>query len=286
MLNETEEIFIEENFTQVNVPVPEFLNFRRDVRAMSAGLDPAAVQSLVDMYYTLQEKRMAYAAKARELEKAGSPSSLVSHYADTLKLMESSLKYPLQQFAQSTTTGSWAMSQYGIGPVLAAGLLSYIDITKAQTAGSIWRYAGLDPTSKWEKGQIRPFNAELKVLCWKIGQSFMKFSGKDQCFYGKLYLSDKVRRTEMNENGEFADRAKQILTEKNWKANQSRATLESGKLPLGQIDAQARRYAVKIFLSHYHEVAYQDHFGEPAPKPYILAHGDHVHRIEVPNSPF
>jgi hypothetical protein len=37
----------------------------------------------------------------------------------------------------------------GIGPVIAAGLLANIDITKAPTAGHIWRFAGLDPSSKW-----------------------------------------------------------------------------------------------------------------------------------------
>ena len=265
---------------------PVFDRFSRDVRNLTESLDQASARKIVDAYYTLQENRMAFAAQTRELEKQGSPHELVALLYDGLYRMEKSLKAPLQQFAGSTVEGKWALEQYGIGPVLAAGLLAHIDITKAPTAGSVWRYAGLDPTMTWEKGQKRPFNAELKTLCWKIGQSFMKFSGKEQCFYGQLYKQDKARRIEKNEAGDYADFAKSILEKKNFKVNQTRAKLETGKLSDAQIDAQARRFAVKIFLSHYHAVAYQAHHGEPAPRPYIIAHGDHVHEIAIPNNPF
>ena len=258
----------------------------RDVINMAVDLDTNATRLLVDAYYTLQENRMAFAAQARELEKQDSPHELVAYLSTQIQILEKSLKRPLESFANSTVPGQWALDQYGIGPVLAAGLLAHIDITKAPTAGSIWRYAGLDPTQTWEKGQKRPFNAELKTLCWKIGQSFMKFSGKDECFYGQLYKQDKARRIAKNEAGDYADFAKSILDKKNFKANQTRAKLESGVLSDAQIDAQARRFAVKIFLSHYHAVAYQAHHGTPAPRPYIIAHGDHVHEITIPNNPF
>jgi hypothetical protein len=273
-----------DNLAPLDFPV--FDRFSRDVRNLTESLDQASARKIVDAYYTLQENRMAFAAQTRELEKQGSPHELVALLYDGLYRMEKALKAPLQQFAGSTVEGKWALEQYGIGPVLAAGLLAHIDITKAPTAGSVWRYAGLDPTMTWEKGQKRPFNAELKTLCWKIGQSFMKFSGKDQCFYGQLYKQDKARRIEKNEAGDYADFAKSILEKKNFKVNQTRAKLETGKLSDAQIDAQARRFAVKIFLSHYHAVAYQAHHGEPAPRPYIIAHGDHVHEIAIPNNPF
>lgn len=265
---------------------PLYTRFNRDVRSLAAEMDQNSTRKLVDAYYTIQENRMAFSAQARELQSQGSPSELVEFLSYNLQLMEKSLKFPLESFADSTVAGKWALSQYGIGPVLAAGLCAHIDITKAPTAGSVWRYAGLDPTQKWEKGQKRPFNAELKTLCWKIGQSFMKFHKRDECFYGQLYRQDKDRRVSKNEAGDYADFAKEILDTKNFKVNQTRATLETGILSDAQIDAQARRFAVKIFLSHYHAVAFQAHYGEPAPRPYIIAHGDHVHEIAIPGNPF
>ena len=275
-----------ETFNDSDFDFPMFTRFARDVRSMSSDLDSASARNIVDAYYTLQENRMAFAAQARELEKQESPHELVAFMAHNLHLMEKALKFPLERFAEASVAGEWALSMYGIGPVLAAGLSAHVDIAKAPTAGSVWRYAGLDPTQTWEKGQKRPYNAELKTLCWKIGQSFMKFSGKEQCFYGQLYKQDKARRIAKNEAGDYADFAKSILEKKNFKVNQTRAKLESGVLSDAQIDAQARRFAVKIFLSHYHAVAYQAHHGEPAPRPYIIAHGDHVHEIAIPNNPF
>ena len=255
-----------ETFNDSDFDFPMFTRFARDVRSMSSDLDSASARNIVDAYYTLQENRMAFAAQARELEKQESPHELVAFMAHNLHLMEKALKFPLERFAEASVAGEWALSMYGIGPVLAAGLSAHVDITKAPTAGSVWRYAGLDPTMKWEKGQKRPFNAEFKTLCWKIGQSFMKFSGKEQCFYGQLYKQDKARRIAKNEAGEYADRAAQILATKNFKENHTKKVLQSGKLPDAQIDAQARRFAVKIFLSHYHAVAFQAHHGEPAPR--------------------
>lgn len=271
-----------------NFEFPEIIArlLNRDVMNMAVDLDSNSTRSLVDAYYTLQENRIAFAAQARELQKQDSPHELVAYLSTRIEILEKSLKRPLEAFASSTVAGSWALDQYGIGPVLAAGLLAHIDISKAPTAGSVWRYAGLDPTQTWEKGQKRPFNAELKTLCWKIGQSFMKFSGRDECFYGQLYKQDKIRRVEKNEAGDYAEFAKSILDKKNFKVNQTRKTLESGKLSDAQIDAQARRFAVKIFLSHYHAVAYQDYHGRPAPRPYIIEHGGHAHEIAIPGNPF
>jgi len=231
-----------------NLEFPVFDRFSRDVRNLTENLDQSSARKVVDAYYVLQENRMAFAAQTRELEKQNSPHELVALLYDGLYRMEKALKLPLEKFAGSTVEGKWALDQYGIGPVLAAGLLAHVDITKAPTAGSVWRYAGLDPTQTWEKGQKRPFNAEFKTLCWKIGQSFMKFSGKDECFYGQLYKQDKARRIAKNEAGDYAEFAKSILEKKNFKVNQTRAKLETGKLSDAQIDAQARRFAVKIFL--------------------------------------
>jgi hypothetical protein len=275
-----------DNFNPEDFDFPMFNRFSRDIRAMTVELDSRSARELVAAYYNLQTNRIAFAAQARELSKTNSPNELIEYLSHNLGIMEKALKAPLGSYANNSVVGAWAMSQYGIGPVLSAGLMAHIDITKASTAGAVWRYAGLDPTQKWEKGKPRPFNAELKTLCWKIGQSFMKFSGKDECFYGQLYKQDKARRVAKNEAGDYTDFANSILSTNNFKVNQTRKTLESGKLSDAQIDAQARRFAVKIFLSHYHAVAYQAYHGNPAPRTYVIAHGDHVHEIAIPNNPF
>jgi hypothetical protein len=59
----------------------------------------------------------------------------------------------------------------------------------------------------------------------------------------------------------------------------------AGRLPPGQIDARARRYAVKLFLSHLHEVWYKAHFGKAPPLPYPIAILGHAHIKPPPTVP-
>lgn len=104
----------------------------------------------------------------------------------------------------------WFFEQtVGVGPILSALLLSNIDITKADTHGALWRYAGLI-NEVWEKGQKRPWNAALKTACWKIGQSFIKFSDLPSCDYGKIYLSQKDEYWRRNLDGRHKVRAIEI----------------------------------------------------------------------------
>jgi hypothetical protein len=131
----------------------------------------------------------------------------------------------------------------------------------------------------------RPWNASLKVLCWKIGDSFVKQSGRESDIYGKVYRARKEQEVTRNLSGDFADQASQSLEERTIRDKDLRKTLESGRLPDGRIDLRARRYAVKLFLAHLHHVMHVCEFGVDPPKPYVIAHGDHVHFIAPPNWP-
>ncbi len=114
--------------------------------------------------------------------------------------------------------GKWAMEQCGIGPVLSAGLLVHLEIEQAPTAGHLWSYAGFDPTREWKKGEKRPFNAKLKTLCFKIGESFVKVKSREQDVYGKIYKERKALEMSRNEQGLFAEQAKEMA--KKWQSNQ------------------------------------------------------------------
>ncbi|MCL6518175.1 cytochrome P450, partial [Alicyclobacillus sp.] len=130
----------------------------------------------------------------------------------------------------------------------------------------------------------RPWNHHLKVLCWKISRSFVMSKGRPGNFYGKVYEARKALETQRNEAGEYAAQAVEILrTRKIGKTTEAYKWYKNGMLPPAQIEARARRYAVKLFLAHYHEVAYRVRYGEPPPKPYPLAHLGHTEYIMPPN---
>ena len=131
----------------------------------------------------------------------------------------------------------------------------------------------------------RPWNADLKVLCWKIGESFVKTSGNDNEIYGSVYRDRKERETLKNEAKDFAEQARASLAAKRFGVDTvARRYYEQDMLPPARIHLRSQRYAVKLFLSHWHHVAYETEFGHPPPKPYVLDHvGGHVHFIAPPN---
>jgi len=73
----------------------------------------------------------------------------------------------------------------GIGGVLASGIIAWLTepILKAVHVSQIWSYCGLTPESLRKRNERLKYNPKLKVFCWKIGQSFIRF----KCFGRRLY---------------------------------------------------------------------------------------------------
>lgn len=133
---------------------------------------------------------------------------------------------------------------------------------------------------------IRPWNASLKVLCWKIGESFIKVQSNPNDYYGKLYAKRKALEQMKNERGDFSELAKDILARKRFgKDTEAYKHLSSGHLPPAQIHARARRYAVKMFLSHLHEVMWRVVHNSAPPVPYVIEHMGHRDYLPVPGWP-
>lgn len=288
----------------------------RDLKKASYTLSDDEARFLVDSYYNMQENRIRSAAQVRELSKSGEPHEVLLWFEGNAEALEQSIRNALDAYSANHPVGSWARSIIGLGPVITAGLLGHIDITKAPTAGHIWNFAGLNPGVKWAKGQKRPWNAALKTLCWKMGESFVKTSGNDDSFYGRVYKERKDYEMERNLEGKLADQAAAVLATKNigkdtdayaWyagcltrgKAAELLADLKAGAakkaagkpgsgvamLPPAHIHARAKRAAVKLFLSHLHHVWFTTVNGHEPPQPYAIAHLAHAHFINPPNWP-
>ena len=303
------------------------LKLSNDLRDAALTLGPDQVRFMVDLYYQLQRDRIRaknqvkagttfcddctngkiYAdgtdldmpVRLLRLEPSDTcstcegsgvteePNRLISWVSRVARAQERGILTGLDAYSNNQELGRWCRSLYGVGPVISAGLMAHIDITKAPTVGHIWRFAGLDPTSKWVTKTKRPWNAKLKTLCWKAGDRFVKQQNHPKDVYGKVYAQRKAYEAPKNEAGEYADQAEVALRDKKLdKEKVAYAWYVQGKLPPGRLHLRALRYAVKLFLSHYHYVAYELHYGEPPPKPYILTRDNaHTHFEKPPNWP-
>lgn len=259
--------------------LPPVERLSRDIIDACRSLRPEDIRYLVDVYYQVQEFRKAAANQKRAADESTEPHKLIAWLSGQFLTFEGQVKRALDAWTSENTVAKWAKSITGIGPVLSAGLAAHIDITRAPTVGHIWSFCGLNPNARWEKGQKRPFCLRAKVLCWKIGDSFVKFHNHPKCAYGRVYAQRKALELERNEECAFKDQAEATLAAKKIREAETRVHYEAGKLPPGRLDLRARRYAVKLFLAHWHDIAYRAHYGRPPPKPYAIAQLGHAHEI-------
>ena len=130
-----------------------------------------------------------------------------------------------------------------------------------------------------------PYNIKLKVLMWKIGESFIKVSNRGS-MYGELYKERKEYETRKNENLEYKDQAAKALRAKNYSKNSiAYSYYIKGMLPPAQIAARAKRWTVKIFVEHVFEAMYIYKNGELPPIVFPISRLGHVDYIK-PEVPF
>ena len=159
---------------------------------------------------------------------------------------------------------------------------------------SVWRFATtnkdgesvpLTRSSLAKSLSRRPWSADAKVLRWKVGECLVRASGSEKSFYGPYYRNYKAYLEGKNEAGDYREAAAEMLRTKRVEDAQARATLESGKLLPAHLDRRARLWLSKMFLAHWHHVAYEDHHGKPPARPYALEHLGHADYIPPPGWP-
>src|SRR5215471_1715049 len=124
---------------------------RRARRDLAKGLDADQARWLVDFYYSIQDFRIQAQSQVRAIAQGADEGTfdIGIWLGDETESLEAEIRHALNAYSLAHVPGQWAQSITGIGPVIAAGLLAHIDITKAPTVGHIWRFAGLDPTVVW-----------------------------------------------------------------------------------------------------------------------------------------
>ena len=289
------------------------IRLTRDLRQAATELTPKQLRILVDLYYQVQQSRMRAHNQLRHAKEE--PNAWISMMSRYMERMEKVVGGGLLLAADDQAVGRWAMAQIGVGPVLAGALQAYIDITKTPTVSGLWALAGLDPTAVWAKGEKRPWNANLKVVRWKLSDSFVKQRARDGCLYGQVYAERKGLEVARNDAGRFVALAEKTLGMRQIKDADTRAWYEGRypagttaaavaldqarrepyltrvrlapgegqpMLPLGRLELRARRVAVKLFLCHYFEVSFYEHYHTLPPLPYILNKEPEVHTHYIP----
>ena len=329
----------------------------KEVTKSIVKLSDAQIRIILDGYYQVQGYRIILQNQIRAVKQGYDSTddykleAIEWLLADAVN-RENQYKKLIAAYTKNVSVCRWATAIKGIGPVFAAILLSYIDMSKCRHANQFLSYAGLnDNNTPWlgkEKAtelvneaykefglknsdsanedvfqyigertgrtlhkvktafkrhkekdthkstdktilikylSMPPYNMELKKLCFLIGESFVKVSNRGS-LYGEIYKERKAWETSMNEKGHYAEQAAQLLEEFNYsKDTDTYKCLIQGKLSPAHINMRAKRYAVKIFLTHFFEACWTYHYKTKPPVIYPIAFLDHVDYIE-PEVPY
>ncbi|MHA1962477.1 MAG: TIGR-Tas system RNA-guided endonuclease [Candidatus Thorarchaeota archaeon] len=246
------------------------------------------LRALVGSYYDVQKGRIGFENRTRAVKQRKTElTSDIKDEQSILKSVERSIEKRIKtEIEKHTIYSAWLKGIKGIGPVLAGGLIAYIErydpetdtldsIERFPKVSNLWSYAGLgNPKQKRIKGVQSKHSSNLKTHCWKIAKSLVmsgKREGKAMSDYAKLYMKKKAYYNENNKPFDVhIDGAKgyclaqdiepfemgtNISAEnfKKLKAQFEKYELKSISVikTKGHIDAMAKRYMVKIFLSHF-----------------------------------
>jgi len=161
------------------------------------------LRSAVRTFYDVQKLRQGHGN--RGVPKGGkAPKVILTDHEITAnkrllaetKRLEDAMKRECARIGAEHIMWPWLMAVDGMGPTIAAGMLSEFDIRLARYPSSFWAFAGLGldketgRSPRRTKGQRNSYNSWLRTRMYLLGQSFVKLChGK----YHDIYR-DVVRR--------------------------------------------------------------------------------------------
>jgi hypothetical protein len=247
------------------------------------------------MYYDYQDERIALDNRMGQ-KKDGTPKkkaperddayllTLLARRDELDALCKGIEKEVAKLVKQTPLWKEFLVNVNGVGIMMAAVILSEIDIHKATTISKIWQFSGMNPGmvigKQWKrvrgkkkvvttdtlirgdkktKDFLRPYNEFLKAkLLGVLGPEFIKCRGENE--YRALYYNMKHRLEEKN----WGEDAKNPSDKNHPKANHQHKA--------------ANRYMVKMFLQDLY-VAWRTLEDLPVRVPYQEEYLGHKHEV-------
>ena len=105
---------------QLETPSMEILDrLNKDLKTAATTLTQNEVRLLVDLYYQVQDLRIATANIVRS--QPGEPNALSNWIFQNFKIIERDIAAAMGVFAAHYKVGQWLQFIYGIGPIISAG---------------------------------------------------------------------------------------------------------------------------------------------------------------------
>jgi len=271
---------------------------------------------LVRTMLSIEKKRVATQVRLSHLRRNGTADDQETDaLLKKLKELEHYVDRRIALIIRKHPAYKWFSRVKGVGDENIAKIVGLVDISKANTISSLWKFAGLHVVDghaphKPQKGEKAEFNIELRAMCWRLGGSLLKagiryfcascgtqrpplkddaqdelpvcqkcggvdFKPIPQSKFAEYYLSQKDRIIQKIQNSGF-----RIVPAAFLPRDKNKKKFEPpGVISEGHVHNMALRKMIKLFLACLWLVWRQAE-GLPTRDPYPLANLGHTTKID------
>lgn len=257
-----------------------------------------SLNALVDAALTVERLRVGARLRQVHLAKKGNIDPETDGLLVQLEELENYIDGRVGEIIEVHPAYPWFSLVKGIGRENIAKVVGLVDITKAHTISSLWMFAGLAPDEsgramKRTKGQKLQYNSQLRSMCWRLGSSLKRSTGKYYNYYikekekyakrfegeGKRILATPTGRWVCSNCGQFWTKKTDIIDCCDNQTIVKKTKEEPGGVVWkGHLDMMAMRKMIKLFLAHLW-LTWREGEGLPISKPYVSDKLGHKHVI-------
>ena len=167
-------------------------------------MDNNILRALVDLRdRTIQKNRIAFSNRFDAIERnndthTNGSKETIERWLMRFNELENELDDDIREAIKGIEIIERMVEVKGVGEILAAKVVSMIDIQRSDTISALWRYAGYavieGKSERRVKGELSHYNGRLKSACYLIGTSFLKSNSPYRRIYDDAKTYYEVNR--------------------------------------------------------------------------------------------
>ena len=220
---------------------------------------------LVKSVLAIEGLRIAVQVRQSHLALRGRKDSETDELLAWLQVVEAYADGRVAALLKSHPAYPWFSRVKGIGRENIGKVIGLVDIQKADTVSSLWKFAGFAVTNgkapKREKGGGKlDYNSQLRTMCWRLATSLLKSGG---CFYD-YYLREKEKYLLR-----YRAQGMKIIPAAQLPTRDGKRYEPEGVISEGHVHNQALRKMIKLFLASLWKV-WREAEGLNVRNPYVI----------------
>lgn len=233
-----------------------------------------SLNALVDAQLSIEKLRVQCQVRQSHLALQGREDKETANLFERVHGLEDYVDVRIAGIITSHPDFPWFSRVKGVGKENIGKIVGLVDINRAPTISSLWKFAGYSVESgkapKRAKGEKLTYNSQLRSMCWRLGTSLMKAGGK---FYG-YYSSEKQAYIDRYESAGI-----KIVPATSLPKVKGKRTETENIISQGHVHNQALRKMIKLFLACLW-LTWREAEGLPMTNPYTIDQLKHGHMID------